>query len=254
MTTVSPRLRMFAGPNGSGKSTLKTVLPPELLGIYLNPDEIEARIRRDGFLGVNEFGLTIAPETDSELLRILQQSQFLSGAGFATAAGRLKCRQGRLEFTDVAINSYFASVVADYLRQQLMKYRVSFTLETVMSSPDKVELLKQAQQQGYRTYLYFIATDDPEINISRVRNRVKQGGHSVPEDKIVSRYHRSIDLLMEAIRYTNRAYVFDNSSNNQDRTWLAEITDGRTLEIKARQVPVWFDKAVLKKISCAGPA
>lgn len=74
MTTVSPRLRMFAGPNGSGKSTLKTVLPPELLGIYLNPDEIEARIRRDGSLGVDEFGLTIAPETDSELLRFLQQS------------------------------------------------------------------------------------------------------------------------------------------------------------------------------------
>ena len=123
-----------------------------------------------------------------------------------------------------------------------------------MSSPDKVELLKQAQQQGYRTYLYFIATDDPEINISRVQNRVKQGGHSVPEDKIISRYHRSIDLLMEAIRYTNRAYIFDNSSNNQDRTWLAEITDGRTLEIKARQVPVWFEKAVLNKISCAGPA
>jgi predicted ABC-type ATPase len=45
MKTVLPRLRMFAGPNGSGKSTLKTVLPPELLGVYLNPDEIESQIR-----------------------------------------------------------------------------------------------------------------------------------------------------------------------------------------------------------------
>lgn len=35
---------MFAGPNGSGKSTLKSVLPPELLGVYLNPDEIEQKI------------------------------------------------------------------------------------------------------------------------------------------------------------------------------------------------------------------
>ena len=58
MTTVSPRLRIFASPNGSGKSTLKTVLPPEFLGIYLNPDVREARIRRDGSLGVNEFCLT----------------------------------------------------------------------------------------------------------------------------------------------------------------------------------------------------
>ena len=41
MSDEVPRLRMFAGPNGSGKSTLKTVLPPKLIGVYLNPDEIE---------------------------------------------------------------------------------------------------------------------------------------------------------------------------------------------------------------------
>jgi predicted ABC-type ATPase len=37
------------------------------------------------------------------------------------------------------------------------------------------------------------------------------GGHPVPEDRIVKRYYRSLDLLMEAIKHTNRAYVFDNS-------------------------------------------
>lgn len=37
----TPRLRMFAGPNGSGKSTLKEVIRAEMLGIYINPDEIE---------------------------------------------------------------------------------------------------------------------------------------------------------------------------------------------------------------------
>ena len=39
------RLRMFAGPNGSGKSTFKSIIRPELLGIYINPDEIEKDIR-----------------------------------------------------------------------------------------------------------------------------------------------------------------------------------------------------------------
>ena len=43
---------MFAGPNGSGKSVLKSYLQAELLGIYLNPDEIEASIRRDGLPAV----------------------------------------------------------------------------------------------------------------------------------------------------------------------------------------------------------
>lgn len=252
MTTVTPRLRMFAGPNGSGKSTLKTVLPPELLGVYLNPDEIEARIGRDGFLSVEEFGLKIAPETDHELLSFLRRSNLLLHTGLAPAVSMLKCSHGRLDFSGVTVNSYFASVVADYLRQMLLKQKTSFTLETVMSSRDKVTLLEQAQQHGYRTYLYFIATDDPAINISRVQNRVKQGGHSVPEDKIISRYHRSIDLLMEAIRHSNRAYIFDNSGHNQSRNWLVEITDGKTLEIKADRFPAWFVKAVLEKISSAG--
>ena len=41
MSLKIPRLRIFAGPNGSGKSTIKEVISKELLGIYINPDEIE---------------------------------------------------------------------------------------------------------------------------------------------------------------------------------------------------------------------
>ena len=41
MTQETLRLRMFAGPNGSGKSTFKSIIRPELLGIFINPDEIE---------------------------------------------------------------------------------------------------------------------------------------------------------------------------------------------------------------------
>ena len=253
MKTVTPRLRMFAGPDGSGKSTLKTVLPPELLGVYLNPDEIEAQIRQQGFLVVEDFGVPADSDMDSRLLAFFQQSKFLIGAGLAPAVGKLRSTNGRVDFSHVAVNSYFASAAADFLRQQLLKQKTSFTLETVMSSPDKVKLLEQARQLGYRTYLYFIATDDPAINISRVQNRVKQGGHPVPEDKIVSRYHRSLDLLMEAIRHTNRAYVFNNSGHNQERTWLAEITDGQTLEIKTDQTPAWFGQAVLEKIASEVP-
>jgi predicted ABC-type ATPase len=96
-----------------------------------------------------------------------------------------------------------------------------------------------------------VATDDPAINVSRVANRVALGGHPVPEDKIVSRYHKSLELLLSAIRFTNRAYIFDNSTNNADsmHTWLAEITDGKTLELKTDRIPAWFQHAVLEKIA-----
>lgn len=55
---------------------------------------------------------------------------------------------------------------------------------------------------------------------------------------------------MEAIRHANRAYIFDYSTDNADgqHTWLAEITDGTTLELKTDLVPAWFRRAVLDKI------
>jgi len=86
-----------------------------------------------------------------------------------------------------------------------------------MSHHSKADLLAQAQAAGYRTYLYFVATEDPAIDISRVCNRVALGGHSVPEDRIEPLYHRSLGLLMDAIRLTNRAYIFDNSGDSTGR-------------------------------------
>ena len=72
------------------------------------------------------------------------------------------------------MNSYLASVAVDFLRTRLIQARTSFTFETVMSHPDKVQILARARRAGFRTYLYFVATDDPAINISRVRNRVRR--------------------------------------------------------------------------------
>jgi predicted ABC-type ATPase len=217
---------MFAGPNGSGKSTLKSYLPAALLGVYLNPDEMEQEIRRQTFLDFSAYGVTT---TADAVLTFFKDSKFLNDAGFGEAAKHLTFANNRLEFDAVEVNSYLASVASDFLRQKLMEQKISFTLETVMSHPSKVDLLTQAQSAGYRTYLYFVATDDPAINISRVNSRVKLGGHDVPKEKIAERYHRSLALLMVAIRHTNRAYIFDNSGDNADgkHTWLAEITEGR---------------------------
>jgi predicted ABC-type ATPase len=241
-------MRMFAGPNGSGKSVLKSYLPPELLGVYLNPDEIEADIKRNGFLDMRTFGVATAAV---EVLPFFAGSAFLKNEGLEEPAGGLRFDGGRLKFGSVEVNAYFASVAVAFLRRKLLEAKKTFTFETVMSHPGKVTLLEEAQQAGYRTYLYYVATDDPEINISRVRNRVGLGGHSVPEDKIASRYDRSLDLLLRAIRHTNRAYIFDNSTDNASRrhTWLAEVTDGQFLEMKTDRIPGWFKRTVLDRIA-----
>ena len=79
--------------------------------------------------------------------------------------------------------------------------------------------------------------------ISRINHRVKVGGHDVPAKKVVERYYRSLKLLKEAIKHTNRAYIFDNSGDKA--IWLAEITDGTTLEIKSEVTPAWFKEYLL---------
>ena|SRR5579872_4437296 len=238
-----PRLRMFAGPNGSGKSTIKSVISSELLGIYINPDEIEQEIKNQGFLDLSPFGIKTSQE---EILKFFDYSSLLKISALTDKAQILRFSENRIYFDEVSSNPYFAAVAADFIRNKLLETRQSFTFETVMSHPDKIEFLRRAQEQGYRTYLYYVATEDPEINISRVRHRVKMGGHPVPEDKIISRYHNSLSLLMKAVQCTHRSYIFDNS--NTMYVWVAEITNGKDLEMKTDQIPLWFKTSLLDKL------
>ena len=242
MNTATPRMRMFAGPNGSGKSTIKSVIEPELLGVYINPDDIEKEIISFDFLDFSSYGVKT---TADEVLPYFQQSPFLTASGLADEADELRFSDDKLSFFAVSVNSYFASVAADFIRQKLLETGVTFTFETVMSHPGKVDILKKAQERGFRTYLYYVATEDPEINISRVENRVEAGGHPVPREKIIERYYRSLNLLADAVQYTNRAYIFDNSSH--EKVWVAEVTDGDIIEMKTDTMPDWFKTSLWDK-------
>ena len=64
MNQKTPRLKIFAGPNGSGKSTIKEVISKELLGIYINPDEIEKHINNYGFIRIFHKILSVAFEIE----------------------------------------------------------------------------------------------------------------------------------------------------------------------------------------------
>jgi predicted ABC-type ATPase len=242
MSLLSPRLRIFAGPNGSGKSTIKEMLPEAWLGVYVNADDIEKYLRDKGVLALDNFEVAASSE---ELHEFLRNSSLLRNAGLLTQAAQLQLVENKIHTGSISINSYLASVLADFIRHKLLQTQTSFTFETVMSSPDKVSFLQKAQQAGFRTYLYFVATEDPQINVSRVQHRVETGGHSVPPDKIVSRYARSLDLLSDAVTYANRAYIFDNSGHA--RVWIAEVTDGESIEVKTDQMPAWFKTALWDK-------
>jgi predicted ABC-type ATPase len=141
----TPRLRMFAGPNGSGKSVLKSYLPTELLGVYLNADEMEMAVKGTGGLYLRDFAVNAEKE---DVFGFFAKSQLLKNAGLQQSVKQVKFDAGFLDFSAVDMNSYFASVTADFLRTKLIENRISFTFETVMSHPSKVDLLVDAQSRG----------------------------------------------------------------------------------------------------------
>jgi len=237
-----PRLRMIAGPNASGKTTLtRHLIALGLkLGHYINADDLEAELALTGNLDFSRYQITV----DGSKFNAFFKNHPLCPSTFIMP---VEVDRNILYSEQRNITGYFAAILADFIRQQLLKAGLSFTFETVMSSIDKINFLRTAREKGYRTYLYYICTDDVQINIDRAANREKSGGHTVPEEKISPRYDRSLDLLLDAIKLSDRSYLFDNSDTKH--TFIAEVTRGKTIELKIQKIPDWFMKAVYKKIS-----
>lgn len=230
----TPRLRMVAGPNGSGKTTLVGIMRQRIpLGIELNPDELEAAMKKTGALDMAAWGLRI---TQRNLDAFLRQHP-LGGAKFAN---RVKTHAGQIFVPSRFAGGYVSAMLCDLMRRRWISKRVSFTFETVMSSPDKIELLQEARRRGYRTYLYYVCTESAAISAGRVSSRVRQGGHAVPRDKIVSRYARSLLQLRAAIALCNRAYLFDNSGPRL--RLIAEFEDSKCVR-SIQTLPAWADHA-----------
>ncbi len=237
------RIRMFAGPNGSGKSTMlkyfEKELSKELLGVYLNADDIEKNIKDEGGkFDFTEYQLTL---TKDKIQKYFKESKLLKKENLLDEISKLKIIDNIIlfnkEILESLTSSYFASIIVYIVRHEFLLQKLSFTFETVMSSVDKVEFLESAQNKGIKTYLYYIATDDPIININRVKNRVQNGGHNVPEEKISSRYYRSLSYLKRAIKASHRTYIYDNSGEKPEM--IAEVYKNK-LTYKVSKVPYWF--------------
>jgi predicted ABC-type ATPase len=104
-----------------------------------------------------------------------------------------------------------AAQIAQARRLQALHDGRDFAFETVMSTPEKVALMTQAKARGYRVSLFFVTTEDPEINVRRVTGRVADGGHAVEPDAIRRRYAAAMDLLPAAFEHADQATVLDNS-------------------------------------------
>lgn len=81
--------------------------------------------------------------------------------------------------------------------KELIKLQEDFSFETTLSARYFVTLIKEAQQQGYFVTLIFFWLNSLELAIQRVKMRVSEGGHNIPEETIKKRYNMGITNLIE---------------------------------------------------------
>ena len=227
---MQPRFRLFAGPNGSGKTTLFENLRKDGIihtEIYVNADKIEAEIKANKKFHFNAYRIKVTDAGFKE--HIINSGLFTSKLSDTSFINHLIINKGILHIgiPKAKINSYHASFIATYLADKLIASDQSFCFETVMSHPSKIDFLRQAKAAGYRTYLYFLFTENVQVNIARVQLRAKQGLHNVSPELISSRYLRTFKNLPAALKEADVAYIIDSSTT--DIKIVAEKSHGKVI-------------------------
>lgn len=138
--------------------------------------------------------------------------------------------------TEAVLNA--AKYCAEW-RERCLNERISFVFETVFSADDKVDFILKAKQAGFFIRMFFISTEHPSINAARITNRVMEGGHSVPIDKIITRYYKSILNCEMIADKVDRLYLYDNSIDGRIARPLFRLTNGVLGKMYVTEVPEW---------------
>ena len=136
------------------------------------------------------------------------------------------------------LHSYDAAMLATEMRLQLLREGRSFCFETVFSHPSKIDFVAQAKTMGYEIILVFIHLDIVPLNQARIAQRVSEGGHHVPDEKVIGRIPRTLKLIKQTLPLCDQTYILDNSRADNPFQQIAVIHDGH-LELKGLPMPEW---------------
>jgi predicted ABC-type ATPase len=142
---------------------------------------------------------------------------------------------------ELATEPYQAAGLANALRRALVARGESFVFETVFSDPigERIAFLEDAVQHGYAVVLCYIGLSSPNQSTERVAMRVSQGGHDVPDEKLRSRFPRTLDNLQAAIRRLPHVLIYDNSDLSVPFRAVAEFHHGLLSRLH-EPIPEWL--------------
>ena len=137
---------------------------------------------------------------------------------------------------DAAARAYEAAHIAEEERQGLFAARADFSFETVLSDPvgEKVRFLADARAAGYYVVVHFVGIASAAQSRVRVFQRVQEGGHDVPDEKIEARFHRTLANLERAIEALPVVIIFNNSNLARPFQLEAVYEKGRWIGPPAR--------------------
>ena len=143
--------------------------------------------------------------------------------------------------------AYEAAKIASDRRNQFISSKKSFVAESVFSHPSKLELISNARNAGFLIVVYHVSVIDSDLSVARVKGRVKQGGHDVPEEKIKARYDRNGAIIRTAVLKADRAHVYDNSRLGKPPRRILSFTNG-SIDHVNKPLPQWVVDTYLDEL------
>lgn len=105
------------------------------------------------------------------------------------------------------------AIATDAALDDHIERKESVLVETVLSSKKYRERVTRAKENGMFVLFIYVTLDRPELNVARVSQRVNEGGHNVPTDKVIERYHKSMNEAISFFAIEADACVFYENTN-----------------------------------------
>lgn len=118
----------------------------------------------------------------------------------------------------------------------------SFGFESTFTSTKRLRVIDEAIRRGYDLRGIFLSTADPEVNVMRVGEREKQGGHFVPADAIRNDYREAVQNLARYYPKFNRLCLLENKSRKPD--FIASKFGSRLQFHKEPPYPEWVSQII----------
>lgn len=167
--------------------------------------------------GCNGAGKTTASYT--VLPEILQCKEFVNADEIAKGLSPFNPENAAIEAGRIMLSRI----------DELLNKNETFSIETTLATKSYINLVKKAQNRGYKVYLIFFWLETPELAIQRVAERVSKGGHNIPIEIIQRRYVNGIiNLFNIFMKEVDIWAIYDNSKN--PRAFIAK--GGKNIDFK----------------------